>query len=551
MKRLVCWLILVCMLISSNALASGAESWSKGHYVDEFGDRTGKEYAYIVLQGTFSNSATTDSELTATIMVDWDSIEFNLLQYGSSKVINSFNKPTYTVRVKDGNDEVYTFTGRYNKDTCRICVYNLQGQSDQLRSILLKGGKIRFSITDDNFPSTKYNFAINNAGQTQLKSALHIPSLVVGQFAGGIALSTFDDKMGAINTEGEVVIPYRYDVIYGDNADAIVVFNGESITTVGGSRTVTGRGKYGYIKKDGTPITEIEFDRAYSFTCGRAFVKKGDLWGCIDTDGKLVIPYKYNYVVSTFEDDRAIVFTGEMNRGNQPVKGEYAYIDLNGNVIFSRTESFSDFSDGLSRINIKGKYGFIDTEGKIKIKPTWDDAYPFSDGYAWVKSGKKVCIIDTNGKIVKQGNFNWKPVGKFYDGLKKVKNANYEYGYVNEKFELVIPCNFGECGNFRNGYTYAKSQDKEKYGIIDKTGTYVTPSIWDGIQEKGEYWCVTKALSWNRWGIPVGLTYGLIDSQGNTVLECEYNSIAYGEGYYTATKDTELFIFDENMNRIK
>ena len=31
------------------------------------------------------------------------------------------------------------------------------------------------------------------------------------------------------------------------------------------------------------------------------------------------------------------------------------------------------------------KYGFIDKSGKVVIEPQFDEAYPFSEGLAWVQ----------------------------------------------------------------------------------------------------------------------------------------------------------------------
>lgn len=48
----------------------------------------------------------------------------------------------------------------------------------------------------------------------------------------------------------------------------------------------------------------------------------------------------------------------------------------------------------------RGKYGFIDTSGRVIIKPQFEGAYPSSEGLATVSLGKeKWGFIDTTGKV--------------------------------------------------------------------------------------------------------------------------------------------------------
>src|SRR5580704_1418953 len=45
------------------------------------------------------------------------------------------------------------------------------------------------------------------------------------------------------------------------------------------------------------------------------------------------------------------------------------------------------------------KYGFIDRQGRIILKPKYDDAHDFFEGLAFVREGKKAAFIDTDGRI--------------------------------------------------------------------------------------------------------------------------------------------------------
>lgn len=538
------------MLHSTSVWAEGSNLWKKGYYTDEFNEATGEEFAYIDLKGTFSNTATTDSDLSVRIIADFNDIQFYLLEYETYKLTSFFDTQTYTIRIKDGSDNIHTFSGWLSESTNRIFL------DDEYRAkmldILKKGGKIRFSITDDHSASTKYVFSINNANnfESQWDLALGYAIGYMSSFSEGVVAVLNNDKMGAMDASGRMIVPCIYDIVYNSSNGMLMVYSGEYMTLDGGARMNKGAGQFGYISNDGTKSIAIQYDAAKSFTCNRAFVKKGGKWGCIDTDGNLVIPYQYDYV-NSFSDDRALVFSGTLKNNGYPDNGTYSFIDLNGNTIFTGIENGFSFSDGLARVVLKGKCGYINTAGELVIKAKWDDAGGFNEGLTWVISKGIPHIIDTTGNIVTKCNANnIKYIGSFSDGMAYVWDKTYQYGFINEHGKLVIPCTFKYTDNFQDGYTLVRDK-KQKYGIIDKNGNFSVPCKWDEIKRVGNYYCIRKFATINKkTGMGVGGTYGLIDAQGNTILDCIYSSINYGEGFYTISKDSEWMIFDHNLKQV-
>ena len=50
-------------------------------------------------------------------------------------------------------------------------------------------------------------------------------------------------------------------------------------------------------------------------------------------------------------------------------------------------------------VQVNGKYGYIDSKGKVTVNPQFDAAEPFSDGYAPVKVADRWGYIDKSGKL--------------------------------------------------------------------------------------------------------------------------------------------------------
>lgn len=557
MKKTALILMCVLLLLATCTCATAEKSyhWRVGNYKDEFGDATGQKFTYFHTEGTFSNSATTNEELHVEVIVDLNYVQFEMLEYGRLKITDLFDNSTYTIRVKDDKDQVHTFSGWFSESTSRIVLSSSYKQ--EMLDILKAGGRIRFSITHDKMTSTKYTFAIESLDnfEESWNSAIGNPIGYMGAFHEGIAVVIRNNKMGAIDTSGNIVVPCIYDVV-GDCSDGMLrVYNGEYLTLDGGARMINGtEGEFGFVSKDGKMSIAMNYDYAYDFSCGRAFVKNNGKWGCIDTSGNLIIPYKFDKVYS-YNEDIAIVFNGTMNNWGNPVTGTYQFIDLNGKSIYKSTEQLFSFSEGFARVTSKGKIGYINKDGKMVIPATWDSAGSFNEGLAWVKSGKNYYFIDANGEktiTCNVSNLNSNdPFGSFEDGMAYVRNTSYDLGFIDKTGKLVIPIKYNFGRNFSNGYAPVQDAKTEKWGIIDKQGKTVVPFQWDDITQSGEYYRVRKYANYsNKTGAGVGGTYGLIDAQGNMVLECKYGSINYGEGYYTVSKGSEWMVYDATLKRI-
>jgi hypothetical protein len=159
--------------------------------------------------------------------------------------------------------------------------------------------------------------------------------------------------------------------------------------------------------------------------------------------------------------------------------------------------------------NTDDKFGFIDTLGHWVIKPMYDDALPFSEGFSAVCKNDSCFYINKEGSrntgfyydetesyrnglaIVKKGNAYYlinRPgqlISKGYQDINApsdnlyVCKLNNVYGAINAKGEIIIPFMYNKLGNFKNGYAYYMSS---QYGLVDIHNIALAAS-WDWISD--------------------------------------------------------------------
>lgn len=185
-------------------------------------------------------------------------------------------------------------------------------------------------------------------------------------------------------------------------------------------------GKYYYIDTSGAIIIDKAFDDASSFQNGTAAVMIDSLWGVIDKSGEFIIEPKYlriwnnsngffrifdgkNY---SFINNREInIFKQSFETANDFSEGfaavkfgefDYGFIDTLGNIAFrfDKCNGIGNFNNGLARVQIDNKWGYINRRGEFFIKPQYDYAIDFRDGFAIVWQDDKVYVMNTDGKHI-------------------------------------------------------------------------------------------------------------------------------------------------------
>src|SRR5262249_33251803 len=172
-------------------------------------------------------------------------------------------------------------------------------------------------------------------------------------------------------------------------------------------------GKWGYIDRAGRIVIPPQFDYAWDFSDGLGPVEVGLKKGYVDTEGGVVIKPQFRNAL-TFSEGLAAVLAD----------GRWVYIDRSGKVVLTPSycegepEEDSDvadggpyidsFSDGLAHIATCEGNGavYINKSGAVAIKADVELSNRFSEGLAAVRIGGKWGYMDTVGRIVIQAQYD-------------------------------------------------------------------------------------------------------------------------------------------------
>ena len=231
-------------------------------------------------------------------------------------------------------------------------------------------------------------------------------------------------KWGAIEENGNIVIPYIYDELYwrGDYILARKGYNGwgmlnkkgeiifpliySSLNEKDGYIFAYKGSKCGIYDKKGRVIHSIIYDDDatwdYSmFSTGLTFIKKGGKWGFVNSEDKEVVPFKYKRDDNIYNGFSYYIKLERASLIKLQLDKLWGFFNKAGeNVIPFIYEDATDMYEDYATVKKNGKWGLIDSQGEVVVDFIYDDAQPYYSGVAAVKKEKKWGVIDCRGKVV-------------------------------------------------------------------------------------------------------------------------------------------------------
>jgi len=322
----------------------------------------------------------------------------------------------------------------------------------------------------------------------------------VDDFKYGVTTVKYGDKEGIINKKGDIVAPCIYDFISSFSEDS--------------TASASLNEKIGRIDIQGNVVIPFEYEECNDFCEGLACVRKDGLYGFINRDNKIVIPCQYTDTYNSWGFSEGLVGVSK-DGGEVGIYDDlWGYIDKDGKTIIPFQEGLTGvpFSSGLSimyRMNEMGTAtGYIiNKQGAVVIKYfEVQNLQGFRNGYCVIKDKAGwEGLIDTHGKVVIPCKYQFIVNG--FDEKYVVVRFNGKYGVVNPQTgETTIPCIY-EIDNpgwaFEEGVIPVKKDGK--YGFINEYNQTVIPFTYDDAYEFSEGFAVVQ-----RYG-----KYGYVDRYGH------------------------------------
>lgn len=227
-----------------------------------------------------------------------------------------------------------------------------------------------------------------------------------------INFKKYNDKYGVVDSNGKVILSPEYSSI-------VKITKKQAI--------IEGDNGYGVVNDKGI-IVEPKYTSIQNLKDGRFIAENGySDYIILDSDGNesLKLPYKY---IGEFEDGYAII---EHNF-------KYGMIDDNANIVLKPQFDTIEHAYGANLYEVrKGmKYGLIDKKGNFILQPVYDSIIGFYEGAATIIKGDLYGAIDDKGRILFKPQFGY--IGDWKNGKALVMNGN-KLGQINNKGEIVEP----------------------------------------------------------------------------------------------------------------
>jgi len=204
------------------------------------------------------------------------------------------------------------------------------------------------------------------------------------------------------------------------------------------------------------------------------------------------------------------------------LNGKWGFINKTGEQIVPlQYDSALGFCEGLARVEQSGKWGFVNKTGEQIVPPRYDAAWDYSEGFAEVCLDGKWGFVNKSGLEITQ--IKYAEVLAFSEGLATVCLDGYftgTTGCIDGSGKEVIPLIYDDLSPCHEGFIAATH--KGLSGYLDKTGTVAVPFRYSG----GVYGFI-DGLARVCVENESGCKYGFIDTLGNEVVAPLYDNTGY------------------------
>jgi hypothetical protein len=266
-------------------------------------------------------------------------------------------------------------------------------------------------------------------------------------------------QRGFINQRGKGVIPLRFEGAQDFSQ---------------GVAAAPKKAKWGFINEKGESAIPLKFDAFGSFDGKQAPARVNDKWGIIEVKGNRVIEPQFQDI-NRFNIQNLFGKTNDFIGNTFLVEAgdNYSWVDLTGKSMTGKSLFADPFWEGLADVYENGKWGCIDTNGTLGIKPQFELAGPFGEHPARVRSAGTYGCIGRSGEFTIHPRF--KEAHESENGYAVVGSSG-GFGATDRSGKFVIQIKFTSVEPLDcNGVARASIGDglSPKWGYINRKGDWI------------------------------------------------------------------------------
>lgn len=202
--------------------------------------------------------------------------------------------------------------------------------------------------------------------------------------------------------------------------------------------------------------------------------------------------------------------------------GKWGYTQYAKNVIEYKFDDADHFSFGLARVNINGRWGYINNQGEEIIPPQYDLSEKFFREH-FHEADNLFAMVGINGKWGMINPKGTEIIPLLYDSIKMITagrvnvylNGKYGYGTYTADEGIISPL-YDNISFLPNSNGIAKVKSDSKYGLINNTGIEIVPALYDSINVFQDG--MAKVLKNNKYGY---INY----EEGKKIIPAQYDYI--------------------------
>lgn len=197
------------------------------------------------------------------------------------------------------------------------------------------------------------------------------------------------------------------------------------------------------------------------------------------------------------------------------MKNKYGYIDKTGNTVIPVQYNYADYSfndyNGVAMSVVENEDGFsaINNNGKLLFPPVDFKIYNIDGYYFKATKDKKWGLLALNGNLIIDIKYNWI---SFSDGIVTLEDEN-KTAYFNLKTNSLITDKYQKVSPFSDDLSAVSLNSR--WGYIDKRGTEIIPLKYRE----------AKPFKNGLAKVSILKKYGFINKQNREIVAVKYDEV--------------------------